>query len=101
MADVTTQRIMELQNRLRIRLAEIGFQGVQASNVVHHLAEIAALAQDLAGDSVPLFLELSPAHTQALAGVIAHIKRDLDEIRDAIQDMEPDFTELLKYLQQK
>ena len=99
MSDLTTQRIMELQSRLRIRLAEIGFEGVQAGNVIHHLAEIAALAEDLAAHSVPLFLELSPAHKQALAEVTAHVKRDLDELRDAIQDMEPDFTELLKYLQ--
>jgi hypothetical protein len=101
MGDRTTQRIIELQSRLRIRLAEVGFGGVQASNVVHHLAEIAALAQDLAADSIPLFLELSPAHQQALAEVAGHLKRDLDEIRDAIQDMELDFTELLKYLQQR
>jgi hypothetical protein len=101
MADRTTQRIMELQSRLRIRLAELGFEGVQASNVVHHLAEIVALAQDLAADSIPLFLELSTAHKQALAEVVGHVKRDLDEIKDAIQDMEPDFTELLKYLQQR
>jgi hypothetical protein len=31
----------------------------------------------------------------------SHIKWDLDEIKDAIQDMEPDLTELLKFLQQK
>jgi hypothetical protein len=101
MPDLTTERIMDLQNRLRIRLGELGFAGVQAGNVVHHLAEIAALAEDLAGHSVPLFLELSPAHKEALANVVAHLKRDLDELRDAIQDMEPDFTELLKFLQQK
>ena len=39
---------MELQSRLRIRLAELGFHGVPAANVVHHLAEIAALAQEVA-----------------------------------------------------
>jgi hypothetical protein len=101
MDDPVTHRIMDLQSRLRIRLAELGFEGVQASNVVHHLAEIAALAKDLSADAVPLFLELSPAHKQALAEVVAHLKRDLDEIKDAIQDMEPDLTELLKYLQQR
>jgi hypothetical protein len=101
MSDPTTERMMELQNRLRIRLAELGFSGVQASNIVHHLAGIAALAEDLAGRTVPLFLELSPAHQEALANVIAHLKRDLDELRDGIQDMEPDFTELLKFLQQR
>ncbi len=96
-----TERILELQNRLRIRLAELGFGGVQAGNVIHHLAEIAALSEDLAGESVPLFLELSPTHQAALASVAAQLKRDLDELRDAIQDMEPDFTELLKFLQPK
>ena len=101
MGDLTTQRIMDLQSRLRIRLAELGFGGVHSSNVMHHLAEVAALAHDLANDSVPLFLELSPAHKESLANVVAHLKWDLDEIKDAIQDMEPDLTELLKFLQQK
>jgi hypothetical protein len=101
MSDRTTERIMELQSRLRIRLAELGFEGVAASNLVHRLAEITALARDLADDSVPLFLELSPAHREALARVVAHLKWDLDELKDAIQDMEPDFTELLKFLEQR
>ncbi len=101
MADLTTERIMELQNRLRIRFAELGFGGVQASNVVHHLAEIAAIARDVSSESVPLFLDLSPAHKEALAAVVAQLKAELDEMRDAIQDLEPDFTELLKFLQQK
>jgi hypothetical protein len=101
MHDLTTERIIELQKQLRIRMAEIGFGGVQASNVVHHLGEIAGLAHDLAAESVPLFLELSPAHREALAEVVVHLKCDLDEIKDGIQDMEPDFTELLKFLQQK
>jgi len=92
---------MELQSRLRIRLAEVGFEGVPASNVAHHLAEIAGLARDLSAESVPLFLELSPAHRQVLAEVVRQVKRDLDELRDAIQDMEPDFTELLKCLEQR
>jgi hypothetical protein len=101
MSDPTTQRIMELQSRLRIRLAELGFQGAQANRVLHHLAEIAALAHDLASQTVPLFLELAPEHKEALLEVGAHLKRDLDELRDGIQDMEPDFTELLKHLQQR
>ena len=100
MSDPTTQRIMELQSRLRIRLAELGFGGVASKNLVHHLAEVAALAHDLAGESLPLFLELSTAHKDALANVVAHLKYDLDEIKDGIQDMEPDLTELLKFLQQ-
>jgi hypothetical protein len=72
MSDLTTQRIMELQSRLRIRLAELGFGGVAGSNVVHYLAEIAALSRDLADDAVPLFLELSRTHQDALANVVAY-----------------------------
>jgi DNA-binding transcriptional regulator PaaX len=101
MMDPITPRIMELQSQLRIRLAELGFGGIAGSNVVHHLAEIAALSRDLADEAIPLFMELSPAHKDALVNVVAHIKWDLDEIKDAIQDMEPDLTELMKFLQQK
>ena len=96
-----TERILALQNRLRVRMAELGFEGVAATSVIHRLAEATVLAQDLSAESVPLFLELSHDHREALAEVMAHIKRDLDELRDAIQDMEPDITELLKFLQQR
>lgn len=101
MGDTTTERIIELQKKLGIRLAELGFQGVPATSLTHHLAEVAALAQDLSDHSVPLLLELSPAHRDALAAVVGHIKADLDEIRDGIQDMEPDITELLHFLQRQ
>jgi hypothetical protein len=100
MGDAVTERIMALQNQLRVRMAELGFQGVAASSVVHHLAEVTVLARDLADESVPLLVELSHDHREALARVVAQIKLDLDEIRDGIQDMEPDITELLKFLQQ-
>jgi hypothetical protein len=101
MSDATTERIIDLQNRLRIRLAELGFAGVQSTNVVHKLAEIAALAHGISADSVPLFLGLSPTHIDALVSVITQLKSELDEIRDAIQDIEPDFTEFMKFLQQR
>ncbi len=101
MGDAATERIIALQNRLRVRMAELGFAGIAASSVVHHLAEVSVLAGELADESVPLLVELSHDHREALARVVAQIKRDLDEIRDGIQDMEPDITELLKFLQQE
>lgn len=99
MSDHTTERIMHLQSRLRIRLAELGFTGLPASNVVHHLAEAAALAGDLSQSAVPLFLELSPTHRDALLGVVVQLKLDLEELKDAIQDLEPGILELLEFLQ--
>ncbi len=76
----------------------MGSEACRASNVVHSLAEISALAHDVANDSVPLFLDLSPEHKESLVNVLTQLKCDLDELRDAIQDIEPDFTELVKYL---
>lgn len=99
MSDSATERMMELQTRLRIRLAELGFEGVAASNVVHRLAEITVLAKDLADSALPLLLDLSPDHHDALLSVLTTIKSDVDEIRDAITDVEPDYTELLQRLQ--
>jgi hypothetical protein len=101
MSDAATERMIELQKQLAIRLAELGFQGQSATNVVHHLAEIAVLASDVANESVPLLLELSPDHRDALVSVVAHIKLDLDEIRDGITDLEADLSHLLEFLQRR
>jgi hypothetical protein len=101
MADGATERMIELQKKLTIRLAELGFQGQAATNIVHHLAEIAVLAGDVREECVPLFLELSPEHRDALVSVVAHIKLDLDEIRDGITDLEADLTHLLEFLQKR
>lgn len=99
MSDSATERILELQKRLRIRLEELGFSGVAASNVVHRMAEMSVLAKDLADHAVPLFTELAPEHRVSLLEVLCLIKRDMDEIRDAITDIEPDFTALLQHLE--
>ena len=101
MSDSATERMIELQKQLTIRLAELGFEGVPASNVVHRLAEISVLAIDLAEKSVPLLLEMSPEHRDALVSLVAHIKWDMEEIKDAITDLEPDVTELFEFLQQR
>ncbi len=101
MADHATERMIELQKRLTIRLAELGFEGPSARNIVHRLAEIAVLAGDVREECVPLFLELSPEHRDALVSVVAHIKLDLDEIRDGITDLEADLSHLLEFLQKR
>jgi hypothetical protein len=101
MSDAATERMIELQKQLTIRLAELGFEGPAAANIVHRLAEIAVLASDVNTESLPLLIELSPDHRDALVGVVAHIKLDLDEIRDGITDLEHDLSQLLEFLQRR
>ncbi len=101
MSDAPTGRMIELQKQLAIRLAELGFQGQAATNIVHRLAEIAVLADEVARESVPLFLELSLDHRDSLISVVAHIKLDLDEIRDGISDLESDLSDFLEFLHRR
>ncbi len=101
MGDQATERMIELQKKLTIRLAELGFQGPAATNIVHRLAELAVLAGDVHNDCIPLLLELSPEHRDALVCVVAHIKLDLDEIRDGISDLDADLSHLLEFLQKR
>ena len=99
MSDSETSAIVELQQRLRDRLIEIGFPpGTTANNVEHHLAEIAVLGRNFAEHTLPLFLGLSLDHRESLAKLIVSIKCDLEQLRDSLTDIEPDLMELMHYL---
>lgn len=99
MGDSETIAIVDLQQRLRERLAELGFPpGTASSNVEHHLAEIAVLGHNFAEHTLPLFLSLSLEHRESLARLIVSIKCDLDQLRDSLTDIEPDLVELMQYL---
>lgn len=99
MSDSETIAIVDLQQRLRERLAELGFPpGTASSNVEHHLAEIAVLGRNFAEHTLPLFLSLSLEHRESLARLIVSIKCDLDQLRDSLTDIEPDLVELMQYL---
>ncbi|HWR34723.1 MAG TPA: hypothetical protein VN622_02495 [Clostridia bacterium] len=94
-----TESIVELQHRVRIRLAELGFPpGRAASNIERHLAEIAVLARAFTEDTLPLFLSLSTDHDESLSRLAVSIKCDLEELRDALTDVEPDLIELMQFL---
>lgn len=91
--------MVELQERIRARLEELGFNGGQsAANVGHHLAEISVLSRQFFDHTLPLFLSMSPEHRSSLAQLIVSIKCDLEELRDALTDIEPDLMELMHYL---
>ncbi len=90
---------MDLQQRLRERLVELGFPpGAVASNVEHHLAELAVLGRNFAEHTLPLFLSLSLEHRESLARLIVSIKCDLEQMRDTLTDLEPDLMELMQHL---
>ncbi len=99
MSDSETGAIVELQQQLRDRLAQLGFPaGKTSSNVEHHLAEIAVLGRNFAEHTLPLFLSLSLEHRESLAQLIVSIKCDLEQLRDSLTDIEPDLMDLMHYL---
>lgn len=99
MSDSETIAIVDLQQRLRERLAQLGFpQGPASSNVEHHLAEIAVLGRNFAEHTLPLFLSLSLEHRESIARLIVSIKCDLEQMRDTLTDIEPDLMELMQHL---
>ncbi len=94
-----TEAILLLQNQLRIRLAELGFQDTQAAgSLQRHLAEIAVLSNDFAQHTLPLFLSMSLENSESIAQLATTIKCDLDELRDALSDVQTDMIELMQFL---
>jgi hypothetical protein len=98
MSDSETASIVDLQTRLRARLEELHYNGKSSDNVAHHLAEISVLSRNFFDHTLPLFLSMSIDHRQSLAQLIVSIKCDLEELRDAMNDVEPDLLELMQYL---
>lgn len=102
MSESETASIIELQNRIRIRLAELGFaNGTTTSNIERHLAHTGVISRNFAEHTLPLFLSVSPDHADSIAQLIMSIKCDLEELRDAITDLEPDLVSLVEFLNQK
>lgn len=99
MSDSETIAIVDLQQRLRERLLQLGFpQGQTSGNVEHHLAEIAVLGRNFAEHTLPLFLSISLEHRDSLASLVVSIKCDLEQLRDTLTDIEPDLMELMQHL---
>jgi hypothetical protein len=96
MSDPETKEIIELQAQLGDRLKHIG--GLEASSrdsLARQLAHVAVLSRAFSDKVVPLFLSMDLRHQELLRKLIVSMKQDMDELRDAIQDLEPDFSELI------
>ena len=97
MSDPETKEIIELQAQLGGRLKDIG--GLEASSrdsLARHLAHVAVLSRAFSDKIMPLFLSMDLRHQDILKKLIVSMKQDMDELRDAIQDLEPDFSELIE-----
>ena len=96
MSDPETSEIVKLQELLLGRFEELGIGPKATNNLARELAHIAVLGRRFEENTLPLFLSLRTEHAHALFELVNAMKRDLDELRDAIQDLEPDFPALIK-----
>jgi hypothetical protein len=94
-----TERIIELQHRISIRLAELGYADTDSANrISRHLAEISILGQAFGETTLPLFLTLNRDNSDALAQLAVSFKCDLEELRDALIDVDRDLHTLMEFL---
>lgn len=99
MSDSETAAIISLQSSLRQRLLELGMaDGLPLENLSRHLAHVSVLGRNFAEHTLPLFLSISPEHHESLASLSVSLKCDLDELRDALTDVEPDLLTLMQLL---
>jgi hypothetical protein len=99
MSNSETEAIVALQGRLRQRLLELGMaEGLPLENLSRHLSHVSVLGRNFAEHTLPLFLSISPEHHDSLASLSVSLKCDLEELRDALTDVEPDLLTLMQLL---
>ena len=88
MSDLETSEIIALQSTLIRRLGEVGIEDRTRDNLARELAHVAVLGRSFAEHTLPLFLSMDADHKDLLHQVVISMKRDLDELGDAIHDIE-------------
>ena len=101
MSDPETSEIIALQSNLIRRLGEVGLRETTRGNLARQLAHVSVLGRSFAEHTLPLFLSIEADHKDLLREVVMAMKRDLDELRDATQDLEADFPELIEVFGQE
>jgi len=97
-----TSEIIQLQEKISIRLAELGYaDSTSAANIARHLAEIAVLGNSFAQTTLPLFLSVDRDHAEPLSQLIVSIKCDLEELGDSISDSDSDLRALMQFLHER
>ena len=95
MSDPETSEIIVLQSSLIRRLQEVGLEDRTRDSLARELAHVAVLGRSFAERTLPLFLSMDVDHKDLLHQVVISMKRDLDELGDAIHDIEMDFPALI------
>ena len=72
---------------------------MSAENLSRQLASIAVLGNTFAQTTLLLFLSISKEHKESLAQLATSIKCDLEELGDAISDVDLDLRALMEHLQ--
>jgi len=98
MSDPETSEIIALQSNLIRRLGEVGLEDRTRDSLARELAHVAVLGRSFAEHTLPLFLSMETDHKDLLHQVVIAMKRDLDQLRDATQDLEADFPVLIEIL---
>jgi hypothetical protein len=99
MNDKIVSNIVELQQRIAKRLLDLGYTDKTSSeNLSRQLASIAVLGDAFAHTTLPLFLTLDGKHQDSIAQLSTSIKCDLEELSDAILDIDIDLRFLMKFL---
>ena len=97
MSDPQTAEIIALQQLLIRRFDEIGGIGRDTrNNLARELAHVSVLARAFSEKILPLFLSIDLRHERVLKELIVSMKQHMDEVRDAIEDLEPDYSELIE-----
>lgn len=95
MSDPETSEIIVLQSSLIRRLQQVGLEDRTRDSLARELAHVAVLGRSFAERTLPLLLSMDADHNDLLHQVVISMKRDLDEIGDAIHDIEMDFPALI------
>ena len=98
MDDALTRRILELQLRVTNCLAQFGYADQESAlRCGRHLAEISIYGERFANVTLPLFLTLHDENRTAAMELVLAIKTNLDELRDALLDVEADLQNVVDF----
>ena len=97
--DEEAQQILTLQQQLLQRLTELGYaEPNSAVRIARHLAEISVLARAFAEHTLPLLLNVNVENRSAINQLAVSLKVDLEELGDAITDVDADLRSLMEFL---
>ena len=97
MGDSETQYVIDLQTALSAKFAELGIVAQpETTELVHHLAEVAAKSRTLEREILPLLLSVNSERNEVIRGIMLGIKAHLDSIQDSITDLQPALRSLLE-----